>query len=114
MSMRVPGWLLIGGSIVAALLLILRVDYLHAVGRERAELAAVQHKINGGPEFEKLWKRLAAATYESGDNDPALMDLLRKCDITIQVKRAPASTPSTPAASPNTTSPMDPSANAPH
>jgi len=112
--MRVPGWLLIGGSIIAALLLIVRVDYLHSVDRERAELAAVQRKIVGGPEFEKLWKKLAAATYDSGQNDPALMDLLRKCDITVQVKRAPVSGPSTSAALPNTTNPIDPSANAPH
>jgi hypothetical protein len=112
--MRVPGWLLIGGSILAALLLIVRVDYLHSIDRERAELAAAQRQINGGPEFEKLWKKLAAATYESGQTDPALMDLLRKCDITVQVKRAPASTPSTPAALSNATAPLDPSAHAPH
>jgi hypothetical protein len=102
-SIRIPGWLLIGGSIVAALLLFVRVDYLHSVERERAELAAAQRQINGGPEFEKLWKTLAAATYESGHNDPALIDLLRKCDITVQVKRVPGPAPSAPAAPTNTT-----------
>jgi hypothetical protein len=112
--MRIPGWLLIGGSIVAALLLIVRVDYFHSVDRQRVELAAAQREINGGPEFERLWKKLAAATYESGHNDPALMDLLRKCDITVQVKSAPASPPSPPAAMTNTLVPIDPSANAPH
>jgi hypothetical protein len=103
-----------GGSVIAALLLFVRVDYLHSVDRERTELAAAQRQINGGPEFEQLWKKLAAATYESGQNDPALVDLLRKCDITVQVKRAPASTPSTPAALPNAVAPLDPGANATH
>jgi hypothetical protein len=96
MRIRVPGWLLILGSIVSVLLLAVRVDYAHSVGQERADMGAAERKIASGPEFEKLWKRVAAATYESGHDDPALMDLLRKCDITVRVKNAPVSIPPTP------------------
>jgi hypothetical protein len=114
MRMRVPGWLLISGSIVATLLLVVRIEYVHLIGRERVQLAAARRQIASGPEFETLWKKLAAATYESGSDDPALMDLLRKCDITVQVKNAPVAKPLAPAALPNTTPSLDPSAHAPH
>jgi hypothetical protein len=114
MRIRVPGWLLIGGSIVATLLLGVRIEYIHLIDRERVQLAAARRQIANGAEFETFWKKLAAATYESGRNDPALMDLLRKCDITVQVKNAPAPNPPVPATLPSTTPPLDPSTHAAH
>lgn len=114
MRIRIPGWLLIGGSIIAVLLLAVRVESIHSVEHRREELAAARHEIARGPEFETLWKKLATATYESGRDDPALIDLLRRCGITVEVKRLPEPMPSASAVSPNAAPSLDPSAHAPH
>jgi hypothetical protein len=89
--MRVYGWLLVLGSIVAGLLLGARVYLAHTVAAKRVALAQAQKVIADGPAYENTWKQLAGSIYESGHGDTALQALLARHQITVR-PAAPAPT----------------------
>jgi hypothetical protein len=68
---RIPYWFLIAGTVVAALLVVDRIFLNQAIHRERQSLAMSQQGI-----------------YRASAQDPALAAMLKRHEITIQVRPA--------------------------
>jgi hypothetical protein len=85
---RIPYWFLIAGTVVAALLVVDRIFLNQAIHRERQSLAMSQQAAASAPGYENAWKQLAAGIYRASAQDPALAAMLKRHEITIQVRPA--------------------------
>ena len=94
-----PFWLLAVASVVATSLLIDRIFLAHAIRDEQHLLATDREAASLGPNYEKTWKQLAADVYRLSSRDPALIDLLKRHEIHVQVSPPAPSLPQAPTVS---------------
>jgi len=97
-------WILVLGSTLVSILMIKQIFLNRSINEERRLLAESQQTFSEGGNFENAWKQLAMHIYQTGKDDPALIDVLKKANIDVHPTPNPnaVSTPApTPSASPN-------------
>jgi hypothetical protein len=101
-------WILVLGSSFVSILFVREIFLSRDLTDDQRQLVADQETVSQGAAFENAWKQIAIRIYQVGNQDPALMELLKQENVGIHADAAPnagsapASAPSAPPTSSQT------------
>jgi len=91
-------WILIFASTVVCGLMLKQVFLMRELTQLERTMSESQDTIKNGSQFENAWKQLAMRLYQTGQHDPAILDLLKKENVEVHAAQPPAAGASAPAA----------------
>lgn len=86
-------WILIVCSIVVSILLNKTVFLGRDIDREQRTLVDNQETASTATTYENAWKQLAIKIYQTGHQDPEMIDLLKSEGVNIHIGVPPPSGP---------------------
>lgn len=89
-------WILIVTSTVVCGLMLKQVFLLRELNQLERTLSDSQAVIKDGSQYENAWKQLAMRLYQTGRQDPAVIELLKKENVEIHPTQPAAAPPATP------------------
>jgi hypothetical protein len=78
-------WILLVGSLVVCALYLEQIYLSRAIDQQQRILLEAQQFASLGPTYENSWKQLATRVYQMSRNDKALVEVLKRNQIAVQV-----------------------------
>jgi hypothetical protein len=97
---KVKFWVLLIGSILVCALYLEQIYLSRSILHQQKILVEAQQFVSLTPSYESSWKQLATRVYEMSLQDDALADVLKRNQISVQVKPSSPSSGSAPQAAP--------------